>query len=114
MDKKSIIVFGLLQIIVISGLIEFAAGNGEDIEIDEETAALCTGDCADCNSECLEKGECIKEGLGICQGSGTCEQTNQCLTKDTSNCYGSGSCRQQSYNKEYCYQKSGCSTLCNN
>ena len=114
MDKKSIIVFGLLQIIVISGLIAFAAGNGEDRGIDEETTDLCTGDCNDCDAECLEKGECKKDELGNCQGSGTCEQNNQCLIKDTSSCDDSGSCRQQSYNKKYCYQKNSCSTLCNN
>jgi len=114
MDKKSIIVFGLLQIIVISGLIAFAAGNGEDRGIDEETTDLCTGECNDCDAECLEQGECKKEGSENCEGSGTCDKTNQCLTKDTSRCGDSGSCKQQSYNKEYCYRKSGCSTLCNN
>jgi len=114
MDKKTIIVFGLLQIIIITGLIAFAAGNGEDREIDEETTSLCTGDCDDCESDCLEQGECKKEGVGICQGSGTCEQTNQCLTKDKSTCDGSGSCRQQSYNQGSCYQKNSCSNIYNN
>jgi len=114
MNKRIVIAFAIVQILLIGSLLAIASSNNEQRARENEIDEICTGDCNNCDEECDRIGFCNSQGKQNCDGTGTCSQMNQRNTNCNSICDGTGTCTQNTQQGRNCNPKSSCSGICNN